>query len=259
MIRFLRKPRAGLIIAVILLFGSFLSQVPLWIAELLRALTGLVVGLVVHNIWQNKVIEEERREERTKIIEEFTGLHRLGLKAVLPERDSKEIGKKNFDFLERLNQFQPEHELILVGITTGYLPQHISDQIRSFLERKPTLKLKVCVLDPDSPCVTLRSQEVFQDKNETQKNINNAIAKWKKLQRDFSKQIILKKSKTIPYGEYEAVDVNKEKGLIYYTPICYKTHTNTTPSFLFSNSKSALYKFHKEVIEKILEDADDII
>ncbi|MCK4665432.1 hypothetical protein KAU33_01700 [Candidatus Dependentiae bacterium] len=273
LIGFLRKPKTGFIIGVIFIFASFLPHVPLCVVQILRYLASLFFGIVVHNLWQSRIIEKERCEERIKVIEKFTGLQLLGLKEILPERDSREIGNKTFGFPERLKQFLPKDELIIIGITTGFLPRHFSDQISSFLTRNSTLKLKICVLDPASPCANLRSEEVFSKTNKskttTRKNINTAIAEWKELRTKFPCQIKLKKSMAIPYGEYEAVDiyVKEKEGLIYYTPIGYKAHTNQTPSFLFSPNplssqspeNSVLYNFHKQIIKEILDAAKDII
>lgn len=211
----------------------------------------------MNHIWQSRVIENERHEERIKVVEEFTGLQRLGLKAILPERDSSEMEQKTFDFLKRFKEFQPRYQLIIIGLTTSYLPQNLVDQISGFLIRNTNLKLLICVLDPSSPCASLRSQEVFKEKTKTQDNIEKAINEWKKLKEEFPNQIILKKSKAIPYAEYEAKDIDKKEGLIYYTPIGYKAHTNNTPSFLFS-SQSVLYNFHKNIIKDILKDAEEV-
>jgi hypothetical protein len=256
-IQFLRKRIIGIVIAAILFISSFIPGAPSWIAEVLRGLTGLVFGIVLYQEWQSKVIEKERREERIKVIEEFTGLQRLGLKKVLPERDSDERNKKTFDFLKRFEEFQPRSELIIIGITVNYLPEELPDQVSSLLRKYPNMTLKVCVLDPDSPCVSRRSQEVHRENEKTRKRIHDAIDGWKKLKKEFPHQIILKKSKAIPYGEYEGVDINKNRGVIYYTPLAYKAHTNVTPSFVFS-PQTVLYDFHKKVITEILNDAEDI-
>jgi len=257
-IGFLRKPSAGFATAILFLIASFILPVPSWFANILRALAGLVLGIVLNHIWQSRVIENERREERIKVIEEFTRLQRLGLKAILPERDSNEMEQKTFDFLKRFKEFRPQHQLIIIGLTTSYLPINLVDQISGFLIRNTNLKLLICVLDPNSPCASLRSQEVFkEEKTKTQDNIEKAINEWKKLKEEFPNRIILKKSKAIPYAEYEAKDIDKKEGLIYYTPIGYKAHTNNTPSFLFS-SNGVLYNFHKKIIQDILKDAEEI-
>lgn len=256
-IGFLRKPLAGVATAILFLIASYLPSVPSSLADFLKALTGLVIGIVVNHIWQSRVIENERHEERIKVIEEFTELQRLGLKKILPERDSSEIEQKTYDFLERFKEFRPQHQLIIIGLTTSYLPINLADQISGFLKKNSNLKLLICVLDPNSPCASLRSQEVFKEKAKTQNNIMKAIKEWKQLKKGFPNQIILKKSKAIPYTEYEAKDIDKKEGLIYYTPIGYKAHTNNTPSFLFS-PHSVLYNFHKKIIKNILRDAEEV-
>lgn len=256
-IGFLRKPSTGFATAILFLIASFLLPVPSWFVDILRALTGLVLGIVLNHIWQSRVIENERREERIKVIEEFTGLQRLGLKAILPERDSNEMEQKTFDFLKRFKEFQPQQQLIIIGLTTSYLPINLVDQISGFLIKNTNLRLLICVLDPNSPCASLRSQEVFKEKTKTQNNIENAINEWKKLKKGFPNQIILKKSKAIPYAEYEAKDIDKREGSIYFTPIGYKAHTNKTPSFLFI-SNGILYNFHKNIIKDILKDAEEV-
>ena len=255
-IRPIRKRGTGVIIAAILIIISFIPAVPLWIAESLRILAGLVVGIVVHHLWQSKVIEIERRKERKDVIEQFTHLQLFGLERVLPERDSDEKGKKTFDFLERFRQFDPRSELVIIGITVGYIPQHLPNQIRDLLQKHSKMKMIICVLDPDSPCVSRRAQEVFENSQETKKKIHDAINGWRKFKEEFPEQIVLKKSMAIPYGEYEAVDIDKDRGRIYYTPVVYRAHTNVTPSFIFS-PHTLLYDFHKTVINTILNDAED--
>lgn len=259
MIRFFRKPENGFTIALILFLASFYPRVPLFSNFLLRPLSTFFAGITVNYLWQSKIIEGERRNERLKVIEEFTGLQQLGLKKINLGRDScEEKGKKySFNFFDRFNDSPPDKRLIIIGITTGYLPREKSKQIRDILHDHSKLKLEIYFLDPDSPCVCCRSEEMFGDKKTTLNNINDAITNWQKIKEKFPSQITLKKSKAIPYAEYEAVDLDQERGHIYYTPIAYKEHTNYTPSFLFS-SQSKLYEFHKKVIKQIIDDAKEV-
>lgn len=259
-IEFLHKPLAGVTTAILFFIVSFLLPVHSLFSNFLRILTGLVFGIVVNHFWQSRVIENERREERIKVIEEFTGLRRFGLKEILPERDNREIKirLKTFDFLQRFKEFKPRKELIIIGLTNHYLPINLADQIKDFLRQNINLKLFICVLDPNSSYASARSQEVSQEKTKTQKKIKDAITEWKILKKEFPNQIELKISKAIPYAEYEATDIDKKEGLIYHTPIGYKEQTNDTPSFLYNTQNSVLYKFHRKIIENIQEDAEEV-
>jgi hypothetical protein len=217
----------------------------------------LTLGLVIDNIWQSRVLEAERRDERVKIAEDLMGLQRLGLQRVLLRRDSTEDGHKTFDFFERMNQFQPKRHLILIGLTARYLTDYAIDQTREFLASNPDLKLEICLLDSESPCAPLRSMEVFGNEYTTKNNIELSIRGWQQLQVEFPSRIILRKSKAIPYAEYEAVDPTENRGIIYFIPIAYRIHTNMVPSFVLTNSQTnnELYVFCQETIGRILDDA----
>ena len=140
-IEFLHKPLAGVTTAILFFIVSFLLPVHSLFSNFLRILTGLVFGIVVNHFWQSRVIENERREERIKVIEEFTRLRRFGLKEILPERDNREIKihLKTFDFLQRFKEFKPWDKLIIIGLTNSYIPVHCADQIRVFLKENNNL------------------------------------------------------------------------------------------------------------------------
>ncbi|MCK4790005.1 MAG: hypothetical protein KAV87_40080, partial [Desulfobacteraceae bacterium] len=249
LIRFFRTPRAGILSGVMLLGASFIPSVPSWMVEILRVFSGLFFGLVVHYKWQSRVIEEQRRKERDevaeRVVEEFTGLQRLGLRKILRERDSEKPGVRTFGFFERMEQFKPRKRVMIIGITLRALVDQFPTQIRkNFLDKNKELKLDICVLHPDSPCAHLRSGEFPPAEGVlTPQNIKKAIELWKGLKSEYLDRIVLKWSKAIPYGEYEIIDPDHGKSLIYFTPVTYKYHTDGTPSFLFE-SPGDLYKFH---------------
>ena len=172
---------------------------------------------------------------------------------IITERDSKSPGKKDCDFLERIYHFRPKSRLIFIGFTVEYIPVHLKKQLEKILTSYSTVIVYVCILDPHSPCAQLRSIELSEAENTFQEKILHSISSWKSLQDKYPDRIVLKVSEAIPYAEYEAVDI-EGKGYIYFVPISYKRHANTTPSFILS-SKSKLYNFHKSTIEQILRDS----
>ncbi|MDX9799312.1 MAG: hypothetical protein RBT05_10695 [Bacteroidales bacterium] len=257
-IKWLRKPIATFITAVLIIIVSIVQQVlSPFFAEILRTVGAISLGISFDHFWRNKTIGSERNSERIKVIEEFTGLRRLGLKKITPERDSIEIGQKDFCFLKRMKEFQSKYHLIIIGLTAGYIPTNIGNQINDLLTYNRNLKLDICILHPKSPCVDLKSKEVWGDNKTTLDNITKSVDGWIKLKEKFPNRIVIKKTMSIPYAEYEAKDLDSEQGTIYYTPITYKEHTNISPSYLFT-SQSILYNFHKEIINNILEDAEEI-
>ncbi len=230
----LRNPKIGLPTLSGLIIVSFLSifnKEYHFLNDVLRVIAALILGFVIDHIVKDRVIETHRHRERLKVIEEVTGLYKFDLQSILPDRDSKTIGHKDFGFFIRMKDFQPRQEIILIGITNGYLVNEVPDQMKSFLKAHPKLSIIACFLNPDSPCAPLRSLEVFNTDSKTRNNIENAIGGWRSLQACFPGRIILKKLNvnTIPYAEYQAIDVTNEEGIILFTPITYKEHTIRRP------------------------------
>ena len=252
-----------ILFALVCFFASFLHAIPSFVIELLRVFTGLFLGLIIDQEYQSETVEHNREKERISVIEQVNELKLLGLKRILPARDSAQEGS-NFNFFERMKLHKPKHNLTLIGLTHGALVNdHFRPKLIDFLKNNPKLKLSICFLNPESPCALLRSNEVHRDKDEKEReqvtpiNIEASIKKWKSVSENFPNRISIKKYNSIPYAEYEVIDKDDKNGNIYFIPISYTKHTNDCPSFILEG-KSTLYTFHKEIIETIWRDADPI-
>jgi hypothetical protein len=224
---------------------------PLWLVELLAPefyLVGFFLVFVLLQIWLYcRQIDKYREVEPSFRPPEIT-----------PGRDG--ANGSGFGFFERMRGWEPKRRLVIVGITAGHLPTKRRDELVQFLKSHGELKIDVCVLDPSSPCAGLRSKEVHKSGMQTGENVKASIDAWTALADEFPGRIVVRRSSATPCAEYEAADPDDPGGLIYFTPVAYKQHTNVTPSLILRKGQTGygLYDFHRRVIEKIVADAEEV-